>query len=92
MPWSRKKIQEDDEPELGEDEDEGQEMEEDISNIKKAVGRPSKPSIPEQTQQIQDVWVVKNEATETQPFVYNQKTKKIYTIHQALVEILNRLE
>ena len=37
-------------------------------------------------------WTVEEISTATQPVIYNSKTKKAYTIYEAIAEILNRSE
>ena len=37
-------------------------------------------------------WIVEDLTTQTEPVIYNNKNKKVYTTQQAIVELLNRTE
>ena len=56
---------------------------------KPKMNQPS-PSV--QKTQPSPVWEVQDVSTETQPFIYNSKSKKYYNLISAIAELLNRTE
>jgi len=40
----------------------------------------------------EDLWSVQEVPTATQPVIYNARTQKVYTLFEAVAEILNRSE
>ncbi len=83
MGWKKKEPVEEAEEDF--DDTEAEEVQ-----IKKAVGKP-----PKQVQHVQveePIWSVQHVAVQTEPVVYNSATQKSLTLHEAVVEILNRIE
>ena len=65
-----------------------EDYEQDMENVEEPYEEPEQPQKPSK----KETWIVHDVPVESQKVIVNTKTKKVYDLYSAVVEILNRTE
>ena len=93
--FKKQEVKEEDivDEEVFDEEEDEEEIEVPRPSYKKTVQQPSTERIePQPIQKEEPLWRMEEVPTQTSPVIYNSKTKKFYTLYDAIAEILNRTE